>query len=331
MGVLGNRDNASMRALIDLLIQHDFLLVFLVTLAARIGAPVPAAPLLVVAGGLAAAGRLSAVSLVVAAVLANVLGDAIWYIAGRNYGHRVLRLLCRVSLSPDVCVRQSESLIARWGGSSLLAAKFLPGISVVAAPMAGALGMSFARFLAFDLAAGALWSGLFLLLGLLLSDQIQQVLDMLASAGLVALLALLAIIAALVARRWWRRRSFLRDVDTARISIDEAIALVDGGREPLFVDVRAAGNVAVDPRMIPGARLADLSEIARHAATLPRDRELVLYCNCPNEVSAAMAVKVLNEHGFTKVRALVGGLDGWEAAGRPIATSAPVARDVANA
>lgn len=320
-----------MATLIALLIEHGVLLVFAVTLAARVGAPVPAAPLLVVAGGLAAGGQLSWAWAFAVAIAANLIGDGVWFQAGRAYGHRVMKLLCRISLSPDSCVRQSESLITRWGGSSLVAAKFLPGISVVAAPMAGALGMPLARFLAFDIAAGALWSGLFLLLGLLLADQIQQVLDMLASAGLVALLALLAIVAALVARRWWRRRSFLRDVDTARISIDEAIALVDGGREPLFVDVRAAGNVAVDPRMIPGARLADLSDIARHAATLPRDRELVLYCNCPNEVSAAMAVKVLNEHGFTKVRALVGGLDGWEAAGRPVATSALSRPGIANA
>eukprot|EP01136_Pigoraptor_vietnamica_P002700 Opistho-1_new@31011 len=222
-----------MRTLIELLIQHGVLLVFVVTLAARIGAPLPAAPLLVVAGGLAAAGDLSWPLALFMAILANVLGDGVWYQAGRAYGHRVMKLLCRISLSPDSCVRQSETLIARWGGSSLLAAKFLPGISVVAAPMAGALGMSLPRFLAFDVLAGALWSGVFLVLGFLLSDQIQQTLDMLASAGIYALLALLLIVAGLVARRWWRRRRFLRDVETARISVDEAIALIDQG-QPMY-------------------------------------------------------------------------------------------------
>lgn len=308
-----------MRTLIELLIQHGVLLVFLVTLAARIGAPLPAAPLLVVAGGLAASGELSWPAALAVAVAANVLGDGVWYQAGRAYGHRVMRLLCRISLSPDSCVRQSESLLARWGGSSLLAAKFLPGISVVAAPMAGALGMSLPRFLAFDVLAGALWSGAFLMLGFLLSEQIQQVLDMLASAGLVAVLALLLIVAGLVLRRWWRRRRFLRGVASARISVDEAFALIEQGLEPLFIDVRAGASRDIDPRRIPGAQLIELNQLAAQAAAWPRDRELVLYCNCPNEVSAALAAKALAEQGFTRVRALSGGLDGWAAAGRPIA------------
>lgn len=310
-----------MSFLIELLIQHGVLLVFLVTLAARVGAPVPAAPLLVVAGGLAAAGDLSWPGAFAAAIVANVAGDGVWFQAGRSYGHRVMKLLCRISLSPDSCVRQSESLIARWGGSSLIAAKFLPGISVVAAPMAGALGMSLPRFLAYDLLAGALWSGLFLALGLLLSNQIQETLDMLASAGLYAVLALLLVIAGLVARRWWQRRQFLRDVGTARISVDEAVALIEQGLEPVFIDVRADASREIDPRRIPGARLAELHKMQDHAASLPRDRELVLYCNCPNEVSAALAAQVLVTQGFTRVRALTGGLDGWAAAGRPIATS----------
>ncbi len=310
-----------MQTLIDLLIHHGLLLVFAITLAARIGVPVPAAPLLVVAGGLAAAGTMSLAAALAVAILANVLGDGVWFQAGRLHGHRVMRLLCRISLSPDSCVRQSESLIARWGGSSLVAAKFLPGISVVAAPMAGALGMSVTRFLAYDVAAGALWSGLFLGLGLLLSDQIQDVLDALASAGVYALLALLVIVAGLVLRRWWQRRQFLDDVAGGRITVDEAAALVAQGLEPVFIDVRADASREIDPRRIPGARLTELATIAAHSADLPRDRELVLYCNCPNEVSAALAARTLTGLGFTRVRALTGGLDGWAAAGQALATS----------
>lgn len=310
-----------MQTLIDLLIHHGLLLVFAITLAARIGVPVPAAPLLVVAGGLAAAGTMSLASALAVAILANVLGDGVWFQAGRLHGHRVMRLLCRISLSPDSCVRQSESLIARWGGSSLVAAKFLPGISVVAAPMAGALGMSVTRFLAYDVAAGALWSGLFLGLGLLLSDQIQDVLDALASAGVYAVLALLVIVAGLVLRRWWQRRQFLDDVAGGRITVDEAAALVAQGLEPVFIDVRADASREIDPRRIPGARLTELATIAAHSADLPRDRELVLYCNCPNEVSAALAARTLTGLGFTRVRALTGGLDGWAAAGQALATS----------
>lgn len=310
-----------MRELLDLLIAHGVLLVFLVTLAARAGAPLPAAPLLVVAGGLAAEGQISGWASLAVAVLANIGGDAVWFVAGRRHGHRVMKLLCRISLSPDACVRQSEGLIVRWGGRALLAAKFLPGVSVVAAPMAGALGMSWRRFIAYDFVAGLLWSGGFLLLGLMLADQIQQVLDMLASAGLLALLALLLIVAGLILRRLWRRMRFARRTRGHRITVDEAAALLkDGALPPLFIDVRAAGGLAVDPRRIPGALLLELDQMKARADSLPRDRELVLYCNCPNEVSAAMGVTLLGEQGLTRARALVGGLDGWEAAGHPVAS-----------
>lgn len=301
-----------MRALIDLLIQHDFLLVFLVTLAARIGAPVPAAPLLVVAGGLAAAGRLSALSLVIAAVLANVLGDAIWFIAGRSYGHRVLRLLCRVSLSPDVCVRQSESLIARWGGSSLLAAKFLPGISVVAAPMAGALGMGWRRFVAYDAVAGLVWTACFLGLGLIFSDQIQDVLDFLSNAGLYAVAAILAVLLALIGNRWRRRRQMAKlQGEVERISVEDAAALVEQDMAPLFIDVRSDPGRAADPRTLPGALNIPLTRLPEYAGQLPDDRLLVLYCNCPNEVSAIQGAHELLKRGYPRVLALDGGLDGW--------------------
>ena len=301
-----------MRALIDLLIQHDFLLVFLVTLAARIGAPVPAAPLLVVAGGLAAAGRLTAVSLVVAAVLANVLGDAIWFIAGRSYGHRVLRLLCRVSLSPDVCVRQSESLIARWGGSSLLAAKFLPGISVVAAPMAGALGMGWRRFIAYDAVAGLVWTACFLGLGLVFSDQIQDVLDFLSNAGMFAVAAIVAVLALLVGNRWRRRRQMAKlQGEVERISVEDAAALCEQDMAPIFIDVRSDPGRAADPRTLPGALNIPLTRLPEYAAQLPDDRLLVLYCNCPNEVSAIQGAHELLKRGHPRVLALDGGLDGW--------------------
>jgi membrane protein DedA with SNARE-associated domain/rhodanese-related sulfurtransferase len=311
-----------MRTLIELLLDHGILLLFMVTLAARIGIPVPAAPFLVVAGGLAAAGHLSALVAFVAAIVANLLGDAVWFKAGRVYGYRVLKLLCRISLSPDSCVRQSESLITRWGGSSLIAAKFLPGVSVVAAPMAGALGMSTTRFVGFGVLAGAVWSGVFLALGLLLSEEIQQTLDMLANAGLVASIALLSIVAALLLRRHLRRRRFLRSAGSARITVEEALALIERGARPTFVDVRAEASRAVDPRRIAGALLLDeLKDGRGQQPDLRPDSELVLYCNCPNEVSALLAAQALSRQGFTRVRALTGGLDAWAEAGHPLAGS----------
>jgi len=307
--------------LVDLLLHHGVLIVFVATLAARIGAPVPAAPLLVVAGGLSAAGQFSLIAAFAVAMLANVAGDAVWFWGGRRYGYRVMRLLCRISMSPDSCVRQSESLITRWGGSSLIAAKFIPGVSVVAAPMAGALAMPWHRFLSFELVGAALWTSVFLGLGMLFSKQIQQILDVMAGTGVAALAALLLVIAALLLLRYWRRWRFLRAVDMPRIDVDELRALIREGREPIIVDVRSDASIDIDERSIPGALRIQLSEVSDRARDLPRDREIVLYCNCPNEVSAAKAARMLAAQGFQRARPLAGGLEAWvESADPPSGT-----------
>jgi membrane protein DedA with SNARE-associated domain len=166
----------AMAQLMSLLVQNAILVVFIASFAARLGLPVPAAAVLVVTGALLAAGDVSVIGVVLAAVIANLLGDGAWFYAGRRFGYRFMRLLCRISLSPDSCVRRGESLISDWGGMSLVAAKFVPGVSVVAPPMAGALGMSVRRFISFDIGAALVWTGLFLGLGWLFRNQIQDVL-----------------------------------------------------------------------------------------------------------------------------------------------------------
>ena len=307
-----------MRELVTLLTDHGVLIVFAAILAARVGAPVPASPLLVVAGGLAGAGSLSWLVATLASIAANVIGDAVWFQAGRRYGHRVMRVLCRISLSPDSCVRQSESLIARWGGGSLIAAKFVPGVSVVAAPMAGALHMPWPRFLGFELLASAIWTSLFLGLGAAFSQQIQLVLDVMASTGVVASAMLAAVLAGMIGVRYWRRRSALSEAGMARITVDELHALMRDGLEPLIIDVRSPASAHIDARRIPGAIAIPLTEIDLRAPDLSRDREIVLYCNCPNEVSAARAARRLMTHGIQRVRPLTGGLDAWVASGRSV-------------
>jgi membrane protein DedA with SNARE-associated domain/rhodanese-related sulfurtransferase len=308
-----------MQSLIALLVDHGVLVVFVATLAARIGAPVPASPLLVVAGGLVAGGQLSWPMALLGSVAANLLGDGLWFQAGRSHGHRVMKLLCRISLSPDSCVRQSESLISRWGGSSLIAAKFLPGVSVVAAPMAGALAMSWTRFIVFELIAAVIWSVAFMAPGALFSNQIQRILDLIAETGMLAMALLVLILAATIAQRWWRRRRFQDEVRMPRITVDGLHTLMSEGLSPVVIDVRSQAGAQIDGRRIPGALVIGLDEIDARAGELPHDREIVLYCNCPNEASAARAARLLSERGLQRVRPLAGGLEAWVAAGRPVA------------
>ncbi|MEO5686531.1 MAG: DedA family protein/thiosulfate sulfurtransferase GlpE [Burkholderiaceae bacterium] len=300
-----------MRDLIPLLIAHGALIVFLITLAARAGAPVPAAPLLVVAGGVSMAGQMSLVVCLIASVVANVLGDAIWYQAGRWRGHRVMKLLCKISLSPDTCVRQSEGILSKWGGSSLIAAKFLPGISVVAAPMAGALGMSWRRFIAYDIGASLIWTSVFLAVGVAFAGQIVVVLDFMTEFGTIAAVVTAIVLTTMIIYRYLRRRWMLSDRYAPRIAVNELRELIRRGESPIVIDVRSSVAMLQDGRRVPGAIVATLAQLPATALELPRDREVVLYCNCPNEVSALRGVRILADLGHHRARALHGGLDAW--------------------
>jgi membrane protein DedA with SNARE-associated domain/rhodanese-related sulfurtransferase len=306
-----------MHSLVALLVAHGALIIFLVTLAARVGAPLPASPLMVVAGSLVVAGQVSLVAVLAVSIVANVLGDGVWFAAGRRYGYRVMRQLCRISLSPDSCVRQGESLVTRWGGSSLIAAKFVPGVSVIAAPMAGALGMSSVRFLSFEVVAALVWTLGFMALGMVFSNQIQLIFDVMASTGSLATVVFVLLLAGLLAVRYWRRQRFLRELHIPRIGVDELNALMEQGHAPIVIDVRSDASTQVDARRIPGAIAVHLRDIHARGAELALDREIVLYCNCPNEASAARAASVLVARGLHRARPLAGGLDAWVAAGRP--------------
>ena len=310
-----------MDTLLALAAQHGPLLVIAATFLARLGLPVPAAPVLVMTGALGM-GPVAQLTLVVGAIVANLLGDAVWFVAGRRYGYRVMRVLCRLSLSPDSCVRQSENFIARWGGSALVAAKFVPGVSTIAAPMAGALGMSTARFLAFDTVGAALWTFGFLGLGIVFRRQLQALLETLAEVGLLTGGVALALFAVYLGVRWVRRRGVLLALAMPRLSVTELRAMLDAGAMPTVVDVRSATSVRLDPRRVPGAIAIELREIGRRAGELRKDFAVVLYCNCPNEVSAAQAARVLAGAGFADTRLLEGGLDAWAAAGAPLETHA---------
>ncbi|MEO6746399.1 MAG: DedA family protein/thiosulfate sulfurtransferase GlpE [Caldimonas sp.] len=296
--------------------QYGVALVFAATLAARLGAPVPAAPFLVVAGGLSTSGSISLVHVVVFATLASALGDAAWYVAGRRYGYRILRLLCRVSMSPDSCVRQSESLIGKWGGSALVGAKFLPGLSVVAAPMTGALGMQVREFLGFEVLGSVIWALAFTYLGVLFSHDIQRVLESIANLGLGAGLLIGIAALAYLAMRYVRRRASLRDQSIPRISVGDLVGLLDAGEDVVIVDVRSTGALDLDARRIPGAVPVELKQVRQWAEGVPRERHIVLYCNCPNEASAARAARFLLDHGFPRARPLAGGLEEWAKSGR---------------
>ena len=307
-----------MTELVTLIAAHGVLLVFANVLVEQLGLPVPAIPTLVVAGALSMDGSLSATAVFAAAFLASMVADSAWFIAGRIYGHRVMKLLCRISLSPDSCVRQTESHFVRWGGLLLPLSKFLPGLATVAPPLAGAMRLSWPAFLFWSAIGAALWSGVAIGVGMLFHTQVSVVLERIEEYGMRALLVVAALFAAYIALKWWQRARFLRMLRVARISVDELHDLMAKRAEPVVVDVRAAATRQLDPRFIPGALAIDMADVPAKLAGLSRDRDIIFYCTCPNEASAAAIAKQLVEAGYTRVRPLLGGLDAWADAGHAI-------------
>ena len=302
-----------MNDFVDLLATQGPAVVFVATLATRLGAPVPAVPFLVVAGGLTVGGQVSFVAVVLAALLGNILGDGVWFLAGRRWGYRVMRLLCRISLSADSCVKRSESILGRWGGLSLIAAKFVPGVSVVAPPMAGALGMSNLRFLSYETVAALIWTLGFLLIGRMFHAAIQDVLSVMSSIGLTAAVVLGVALLGFLAWRYRQRRLALRADDIEHIEVEMLRQALAAGASPTLIDVRSAEARALDARVIPGAVAIELRHLAKRLGAFADGRELVVFCDCPDDASAIAAARVLMGAGLPRVRVLAGGLDAWTA------------------
>ena len=247
--------------------------------------------------------------------LAVLIADSTWYWMGRRYGNQVLRVVCRLALSPDSCVRTTEQTFTRWGLKSLAVAKFIPGFSMVAPPLAGAMRFRWSSFLLFDLMAAVLWSSVGIGAGLIFYRQVDRVLAALAGLGGWAPVVGVILLAAFVGGKWVQRRRFYRSLRMARISVDELKRLIDVGANPVVFDVRTATARERDPQRIPGAIAFDLSQVDAVVAELPDEREVILYCNCPSEASAARIARLLMDRGVRSVRPLAGGLQAWIDAG----------------
>jgi membrane protein DedA with SNARE-associated domain/rhodanese-related sulfurtransferase len=299
--------------------QYGLAIVAFNVLLNQIGLPVPVVPTLVLAGAIASSGQQPLGPVFFAAVAACLLADSGWYWIGQKYGIRVLKTLCRISLEPDSCVNETQSQFDRWGVNSLVIAKFVPGWATIAPPLAGAMRIGWPRFISLSTLAAMLWVGVGLLAGALFKTQIALLLIHLDRIGGIAFLGVLVLLSAYVAFKWWERSRFYKMLRMARISVAELHALIQGGEAPLIIDVRSPTARALEPHWIPGALHISLPDVDVHLKDLPRDRDIILYCTCPSEASAARVAKMLMNHGFKRVRPLHGGLDAWVAAGHGVA------------
>ena len=297
-----------MPAIFELLVQYGVLLVFVCVFLEQAGLPLPAYPVLVVAGSLALEGKLELAAVVSAAIAACLLADSMWYWLGARLGTRVLRTLCRISLSAEVCIRQTETIFRRWGAPSLLIAKFVPGFGSLATAMAGSSGIRRISFAAFDLAGSALWSGSALAVGWILGPAVHDFLRILADLGFWGLVATMAVVATFVLSKLWTRRKYATAMKRDGISIDDLLRLLRDGA-PTVVDARATfGDGALH---IPGAIQFNERTVREDFAGVAHDAVIVVYCDCPNEASAILVSRKLKARGFKFVRPLRGGLQSW--------------------
>jgi membrane protein DedA with SNARE-associated domain len=259
------------------LLQHGYAVLFVIGLVAQLGAPVPLIPLLLAAGVLAKEDHLSLGGIIAVSVAASALGHLVWYEAGRRGGTAVLRLLCRISIEPDSCVRRTEDLFARHGGRALVAAPFVPGLGAVAPPLAGMARMPVGRFLLLDGAGALLFTTAFAGAGFAAGPELIALVQIGLRYG-----AWLALGAGIGIGAWlgWKiaaRFAAGRTALVARVDPDELASRLQSHDPPIIIDLR--GEVTRGDGSIPGAHPLSTADLPRWSQGVPRDKEIVVACD----------------------------------------------------
>jgi membrane protein DedA with SNARE-associated domain/rhodanese-related sulfurtransferase len=308
----------------QILLVYGYLLLFAWVLVEQFGIPLPATPVLLAAGALSAEHKISFPEAMLAGLLACMISDSSWFFIGKRYGHHVLRLLCKLSMEPTICVRKTQDSFGRRRGVMLMFAKFVPGLATLAAPVAGQNGMAYPAFLFFDFIGATLWVGAILGAGRLFGDALKRNPGLLNWVGRFSgVLLFLGIIGFIIARLY-RRHVLLRQLVAARLEPDELKRQLDAGDQVYIVDLRHPLELLPDPFTLPGALHFSPDGLAARAHEIPRDRDVVLYCTCPSEATAAKTALTLHKLGVKRVRPLRGGFDEWKRLGYPMDAIEPV-------
>jgi len=303
---------------LDFFVRYGYLVVLLWVLTEQLGIPIPSTPLLLTAGTLTATHKLHLEGILAAALAGSLIADSVWYLFGKRYGAAVVRLVCRLSMESTACVRKTEGYFTRRGPAALLIAKFVPGLGTVAPPIAGQIGMGYFRFLSFDAAGVLLWSLTVTLTGRFFGDILKRNPNALAVAGHFAVAIFVLLFLGFLVWRMLQRRAFLRSVRMARLEPRELRQMIDSGEPVFIVDLRHPLDYLPDPRTLPGALTLTPDKLVEQSDRIPRDQEIVLFCTCPSEATAAKMALILRKMGIERVRPLRGGFDEWKRLGYPL-------------
>jgi membrane protein DedA with SNARE-associated domain/rhodanese-related sulfurtransferase len=308
----------------DILLTYGYLLLFSWVLVEQLGIPLPATPVLLAAGALSADGPFNFFLALALGVVAALIADSVWFLIGRRHGHHVLRLLCKLSLEPTTCVRRTQDSFSRRRGVMLMFAKFVPGLGILAPPVAGQNGMQPTRFLFFDGIGATLWVGALLTAGRFFGDLLKRNAGLLNWAGRFSGALLVLGIVGFFLMRLYRRRAVLKKLAAARLEPADLKRQLDAGEPVFIVDLRHPLELVPEPFTLPGAQHFSPDALASRHHEIPRDRDVVLYCTCPSEATAAKTALTLHRLGIDRVRPLRGGYDEWKRLGFPMDAIPPV-------
>jgi membrane protein DedA with SNARE-associated domain/rhodanese-related sulfurtransferase len=307
-----------------ILLAYGYLLLFGWVLVEQFGIPLPATPVLLAAGAMSAEHQISFIVAFLAGLLACMMADTAWFLIGRHYGNHVLRILCKLSLEPTICVRRTQDSFGRRRGTMLMFAKFVPGLATLAAPVAGQNGMGVARFLFFDSIGATLWLLALLGGGRLFGDALKRDPGLLNWVGRFSGVLLLLGILGFFIMRLYRRRMVLKKLVASRLEPEELKAQLDAGEQVYIVDLRHPLELVAEPFTLPSALHFSPDALAARHLEIPRDRDVVLFCTCPSEATAAKTAMTLHRLGIERVRPLRGGYDEWKRLGFPLDAIPPV-------
>lgn len=304
-------------------VHHAYSVLFGWVLMEQAGVPVPSIPLLLAAGTASAAHRLNIWYALPLTMVASLIADSAWFFLGKRYGTKIVNLLCRFSLEAATCVAKTQGTVSKRGATTLLYAKFVPGLSTMAPPIAGQANISFPRFVVYDLAGTFLWAAAWLFAGRFFGDIAKRSNEFFGMLGHFAVLLVLLAAVGAVIFRLVRRHQFRVELRGLRLEPAQLLAMMDDAREagkeqPFIVDLRHPLDVLTDPLVLPGALRIGPEDLKQRRDSIPRDRDIVLYCTCPSEETSAKIAMELRKMGVRRVRPLRGGLQGWKDAGYPL-------------
>ena len=312
-----------MSSVMVLLVHHAYAVLFLWVLIEQGGLPVPSVPLMLAAGTMSAAHRLHVAYALPMVMLACLISDSAWYFLGQRYGSKILNILCKFSMEAATCVSKTQGTVTKRGAVTLLFAKWVPGLSTMAAPIAGQAEIPYSKFVFYDMAGTLMWASAWLFAGRFFGDLAKRSTEFFGTLSHFAVLLVVLMVVAWQVYRLVKRQQFVSELRGLRLEPAQLLAMMNDARkagedQPFIVDLRHPLDVLTDPLVLPGALRIGPEDLKLRKAMIPLDRDIVLYCTCPSEETSAKVALELRRMGVRRVRPLRGGLQGWKDAGYPL-------------